>query len=115
MTTPPTMQCSGTASTSSSPQRTICALSFARARRTRPGHRPSTDRWNFPTRSSNRLTIVSAAHDYGLTPAAAGDMFDRQVDIIRTQWQDVVASAQLTQRDASSLYGRQILNNYALT
>ncbi len=32
-----------------------------------------------------------------------GRHVDRQVDIIRTQWQDVVASAQLTQRDEQSL------------
>ena len=66
-------------------------------------------------RASNRSTIMSAAPDYGLTPADAADMFDRQVDIIRTQWQDAIASARLTQRQADNLYGRQILNDYALT
>jgi serine/threonine-protein kinase HipA len=67
------------------------------------------------TRASNRSTVIAAAADYGLTPAEAADMFDRQVDIIRAQWDDAVVVAELTRREADLLYGRQILNDYALT
>jgi serine/threonine-protein kinase HipA len=66
-------------------------------------------------RASNRSTVLAAARDYGLTPETAADMFDHQVDIIRTQWADAAANARLTRREADSLFGRQILNDYALT
>lgn len=66
-------------------------------------------------RASNRSTVVAAAADYGLTRAEAAAMFDRQVDIVRAQWDDVVDVAELTRREADLLYGRQILNEYALT
>jgi serine/threonine-protein kinase HipA len=67
------------------------------------------------TRASNRSTVIAAAPDYGLTSAEATDLFDRQVDIIQQQWQDAADTARLTKRDAELLYGRQILNDYALT
>ncbi len=67
------------------------------------------------TRASNRSTIIAAAADYGVTPAEAADMFDRQVHIIRTQWDDAVAVAELTRREADLLYERQVVNAYALT
>lgn len=67
------------------------------------------------TRTSNRSTIIAAATDYGLSSAEAADMFDRQVTIIKEQWQDAADTAQLTRREAELLYGRQILNEYALT
>ena len=67
------------------------------------------------TRSSNRSTVIAAAADYGVTSAEASDMFDRQVDIIRAEWDDAVAAAELTQREAALLYGRQVLNDYAFS
>jgi len=66
-------------------------------------------------RASNRSTVIAAAPDYGVTPTAAADMFDRQVDIIREQWKTAAEAAELTKHDADLLYGRQILNDYALT
>jgi serine/threonine-protein kinase HipA len=66
-------------------------------------------------RASNRTTIISAAADYGVTPAEAAEMFDRQADIIRTQWDDASDAAELTRREADLLYGRQVMNEYALT
>jgi hypothetical protein len=59
--------------------------------------------------------VIAAAPNYGVTPAAAADMFDRQVDIIREQWQTAAEVAELTKHEAELLYGRQILNDYALT
>jgi serine/threonine-protein kinase HipA len=67
------------------------------------------------TRASNRSTIVAAAADYGVTPTEAGNMFDRQVDIIQANWEEAVAVAELTRREADLLFGRQVLNAYALT
>jgi serine/threonine-protein kinase HipA len=67
------------------------------------------------TRASNRSTIIAAAADYGVTPAEAANMFDRQADIIQAQWDDAAAVAELTRREADLLYGRQILNDYAFT
>jgi serine/threonine-protein kinase HipA len=67
------------------------------------------------TRASNRSTVIDAAATYGLTSGEAAAMFDRQVDIIRTEWDDAVAVAALTAGDADLLRGRQILNEYALT
>jgi serine/threonine-protein kinase HipA len=67
------------------------------------------------TRASNRSTVIAAAVDYGVTRTEAADMFDRQVATIRAQWGEVVAFAELTKREADRLYGRQILNDYALT
>jgi serine/threonine-protein kinase HipA len=66
-------------------------------------------------RASNRTTIISAAADYGVTPDEAAEMFDRQADIIRTQWDDAADAAELTRREADLLYGRQVMNEYALT
>ncbi len=67
------------------------------------------------TRASNRSTIVAAAADYGVTPTEAGNMFERQVDIIQANWEEAVAVAELTRREADLLFGRQVLNAYALT
>ncbi len=67
------------------------------------------------TRASNRSTVIAAAADYGVTPAEAADMLDRQVDIIQAEWDDAVAVAELTRREADLLYGRQVLNDYAFT
>jgi serine/threonine-protein kinase HipA len=67
------------------------------------------------TRASNRSTIIAAAADYGVTQAEAANMFDRQVDIIQAPWDDAVAVSELTRREADLLYGRQVLNDYALT
>lgn len=51
-------------------------------------------------------------------PVLAGaleKMFDRQADIIRTQWDDAADAAELTRREADLLYSRQVMNEYALT
>ncbi len=66
-------------------------------------------------RASNRSTVVSAAADYGVTPTEAAAAFDRQVDIIRSEWDDAVEAARLTRREAALLYKRQVLNDYALS
>jgi nitrate/TMAO reductase-like tetraheme cytochrome c subunit len=52
-------------------------------------------------RASNRSTVIAAAPDCGVTPAAAADMFYRQVDIIREQWQTAAEAAELTKHDAN--------------
>lgn len=77
------------------------------------GRAPSSSQQGL--RDSNRSTVVAAARDYGVSPADAGAMFDRQVQIIRDAWQEVVEVAQLTNAEAAVLYGRQIINPFALT
>jgi serine/threonine-protein kinase HipA len=77
------------------------------------GRAPSPDRQGL--RASTRSTVLAAAFDYGVTPAQAGEMFDRQVEIIRSQWREAAEIAQLTKREADNLYGRQILNDFAFT
>jgi len=49
-------------------------------------------------RASNRSTVIAAA---------AADMFDRQVDIIREQWKTAAEAAELTKHDANSTAGDQ--------
>lgn len=77
------------------------------------GRAPAPDRQG--RRDSNRSTVVAAAPEYGLSTAAAGEAFDRQVEVIRTVWLEVADLARLTKRETDALYGRQILNTYALS
>lgn len=66
-------------------------------------------------RRSTRSTCMAAASDYGLTPARAEEIFDRQVEIITESWDDVADAVRLTTREADAMWKRQILNPYALT
>lgn len=66
-------------------------------------------------RESNRSTVLAAAHEFGVSVKEAGESFDRQVEIISAAWFEVSDMARLTNREAQALYGRQILNAYALT
>ena len=58
---------------------------------------------------------MAAASEYGLTPARAAEIFDRQVQIITESWDDVADAVRLTTREADAMWKRQILNPYALT
>ena len=67
------------------------------------GRAPSPDRQG--ARSSTRATVVAAARDYGMAPAVAAAMFDRQVDIIDTSWPEIVQVAELTTNQAAAPQG----------
>lgn len=57
---------------------------------------------------------VHAADTYLLTLDEAKDIIDHQLDVIRTQWADAADVALLTEAERRQLWGRQILNPYAL-
>ncbi len=65
-------------------------------------------------RMSQLAGCVAAANIYGLTAREARDIIDRQLEVIRSEWSDAADVARLTGADRQQLWGRQILNPYAL-
>ena len=57
---------------------------------------------------------VRRAHLYQLTEAAAREIVDRQIDVIRTQWDEVCDQARLPQVERRRMWGRQFLHPFAL-
>jgi serine/threonine-protein kinase HipA len=66
-------------------------------------------------RYSQLAGCVAAATDtYLLSKAEAKDVIDHQVDTIRSEWDEAAEVARLTAVERNQLWGRQILNPYAL-
>jgi serine/threonine-protein kinase HipA len=66
-------------------------------------------------RYSQLAGCVAAASDtYLLSKNEAQDIIDRQVDTIRSEWDEAADAARLTSVERDRLWGRQILNPYAL-
>jgi serine/threonine-protein kinase HipA len=55
----------------------------------------------------------AAAPQFLLSTSEADDLIDHVVTTIRTSWNDVCDRAQLTRAERQSLWGREILNDYA--
>jgi serine/threonine-protein kinase HipA len=58
--------------------------------------------------------VAAAAETYLLSEAEAKDIVDQQVNTIRSQWDEAADVARLTAVERNRLWGRQILNPYAL-
>jgi serine/threonine-protein kinase HipA len=58
--------------------------------------------------------IAAATDTYLLSKAEAKDVIDHQVDTIRSEWDEAAEVARLTSVERDQLWGRQILNPYAL-
>jgi serine/threonine-protein kinase HipA len=58
--------------------------------------------------------IAAATDTYLLSKAEAKDVIDHQVDTIRSEWEEAAEVARLTSAERDQLWGRQILNPYAL-
>lgn len=58
--------------------------------------------------------IKSATDTYLLTTAEAKNIIDHQVSTIRSEWNEAADAARLTSTERQQLWGRQILNPYAL-
>jgi serine/threonine-protein kinase HipA len=56
---------------------------------------------------------VAAAGEYLLSETQAREIIDRQVEIIRENWDVVSDQAHMTATDKSTFWGRQFLNRYA--
>jgi len=65
-------------------------------------------------RSSRLATCLAASQVYLLTAAQAKDIIDAQVDTIRSEWDEAADVAELTELDRKQLFGREILNEFAL-
>jgi serine/threonine-protein kinase HipA len=65
-------------------------------------------------RYSQLAGCIAAADTYLLSEAEAKDIIDHQVATIRSEWNDAADAARLTTAERSQLWGRQILNPYAL-
>ena len=66
-------------------------------------------------RYSQLAGCVAAASDtYLLSKNEAKDIIDHQVDTIRSEWDEAADVARLTSVERNQLWGRQILNPYAL-
>ncbi len=58
--------------------------------------------------------IPAATDTYLLSQSEAKNIIAHQVDTIRSQWHDAADAARLTVAERDRLWGRQILNPYAL-
>ena len=58
--------------------------------------------------------VAAGTETYLLSEAEAKDIVDQQVDTIRSQWHEAAEAARLTAVERDRLWGRQILNPYAL-
>lgn len=66
-------------------------------------------------RYSQLAGCIGAATDaYLLSKDEAKDIIDHQVDTIRSEWDEAAEAARLTVAERKQLWGRQILNPYAL-
>jgi serine/threonine-protein kinase HipA len=66
-------------------------------------------------RASRLAVCRDAAETYLLSRAEAVDVIDRQVTVIREQWDDAAEAARLTMQEKQQLWERQILNPYIYT
>lgn len=65
-------------------------------------------------RFSQLAGCVDAAREYELSAAEAREIIDHQIQVIRAQWDDAADAARLTAAERQALWGRQILNPFAL-
>ncbi|MDO8391497.1 MAG: HipA domain-containing protein [Actinomycetota bacterium] len=65
-------------------------------------------------RFSRLAGCISAAPTFLLDRREAQEIVDRQVHVIRSEWADAADDARLTIAERDALWGRQILNPYAL-
>ena len=65
-------------------------------------------------RYSQLAGCVAASDTYLLSKNEAKDIIDHQVDTIRSEWDEAADVARLTSVERDRLWGRQILNPYAL-
>lgn len=65
-------------------------------------------------RLSQLTGCVRAAEVYLLSPDEARAIIDHQVEVIRTQWDEAADAVRLTQAQRRQLWGRQVLNAFAL-
>jgi serine/threonine-protein kinase HipA len=57
---------------------------------------------------------VERAYIYQLAKGEAGEIVDRQIEIIRRDWDEVCDQAELPQAERQAFWRRQFLNDYAL-
>lgn len=65
-------------------------------------------------RMSQLIGCVERSRTYHLEPHEAREIIDHQVEVVRGQWDAVADAARLTDVERASLWGRQLLNDYAL-
>ncbi|MDY7105363.1 MAG: HipA domain-containing protein [Actinomycetota bacterium] len=65
-------------------------------------------------RASRLADLVDHAGIYHLTAAQAREIVDHQLDVIRSSWDDAADRARLTSAERAALWGRQVLNPFAL-
>lgn len=66
------------------------------------------------TRSSRLVDCIAHAEVFHLDRDEARAIVDRQLEVIHHQWEDAADAARLTEAERAQLWGRQILNPYAL-
>lgn len=65
-------------------------------------------------RLSQLAGCVDAAGEYELSTAEAREIIDHQIEVIRAQWGDAADAARLSSAERQALWGRQVLNPFAL-
>jgi hypothetical protein len=68
------------------------------------------DGWRY----SQLRGCTRAAHNYLLDEDEAREVIDRQLDAVRTRWEEAADAAKLTRDERRQLWGQQILNPYSL-
>lgn len=66
------------------------------------------------SRASRLATCVATAGFYHLSGAQARAAIDHQLDVITASWDDAADAARLTRAQRTELWGRQILDPFAL-
>jgi serine/threonine-protein kinase HipA len=64
-------------------------------------------------RTSQIATCLAACEIYLLSSKQARTIIEKQIEIIRNQWNEAADAAELTELDRRQLYGREILNEFA--
>lgn len=67
-----------------------------------------------PYKEGQVAGLVERAPLYQLTPKEARQIVNRQLEVIRRDWQEVCDLAELTEFERASFWGRQFLNPYSL-
>ena len=65
-------------------------------------------------RLSQLSGCVRRAHLYGLAEEEARAIVDRQLDVVRSQWDEVCDLARLSAVDRELLWGRAVMHPFAL-
>ncbi len=63
---------------------------------------------------SQLQTCLEAAHNFNISEKKAKEIFNRQISIIRDNWNSICEEAELSEVDKKLLWHRQFLNPFSI-